>query len=243
MLLGFEVRDTGIGIPLEAQSKIFEPFSQSDRSMNRRFGGTGLGLSISRQLCEMMGGNIEVESTPGKGSSFRFSVRLGKQHPGKSAPKPALIAHPRDLRVLVVDDNETNRAVLQGLLNSWAMSSGCAESGEQALEMLRNAAVSGNAYDLAILDMMMPGMDGLELAQRIKDDPCLASVVLIMLSGDIERSRHPGVAAHLTKPARPSDLYNAIVNSMQGCPGAKASIACRLRGGQTCIYADSAGGR
>jgi signal transduction histidine kinase/DNA-binding response OmpR family regulator/HPt (histidine-containing phosphotransfer) domain-containing protein len=224
-LLSFEVRDTGIGIPLEAQSKIFEPFSQSDQSMNRRFGGTGLGLSISRQLCEMMGGRIEVESAPGKGSSFRFCVRLEKQHPGKSAPKPPLSAHPRDLRVLVVDDNETNRTVLQGLLNSWTMSSGCAESGEQALKMLRNAADSGDAYDLAILDMMMPGMDGLELAQRIKEDPSLASAVLIMLSGDIERSRHPGVAAYLTKPARPSDLYNAIVNSMQGCPGAKASIA------------------
>ncbi len=113
ILLGFEVRDTGIGIPPEAQSKIFEAFSQSDQSMNRRFGGTGLGLSISRQLCEMMGGHIEVESSPGKGSSFRFTVRLKKQHPGKSTHELCVLSALLDLRVLIVDDNETNRAVLQ----------------------------------------------------------------------------------------------------------------------------------
>ncbi|MGO9021556.1 MAG: response regulator [Syntrophobacteraceae bacterium] len=224
ILLGFEIRDTGIGIPLEAQSKIFEAFSQSDQSMNRRFGGTGLGLSISRQLCEMMGGHIEVESIPRKGSCFRFTVTLKKQHPGKSARKAYPFSKPYDLRVLVVDDNETNRAVLKGQLDAWKMSSGCAESGEQALKMLRDAADSGNAYDLAILDRMMPGMDGLELATRIKEDPALASATLIMLSGDIERSRHPGVATYLMKPARPSQLYNAIVDLMQGRRGTKTDI-------------------
>jgi PAS domain S-box-containing protein len=217
VLVGFEVKDTGIGIPLEAQSKIFDAFSQSDQSMNRRFGGTGLGLSISRQLCEMMGGHIEVESSPGKGSTFRFTVRLKKQHPCKSARKASLLSKPHNLRVLVVDDNETNRAVLHGQLDSWKMSNSCAEGGEQALKMLRDAADSGNPYDLAILDMMMPGMDGLELATRIKADPSLASVVLIMLSGAVQNSRHPGVAAHLMKPARWSQLYNAIVESMRGC--------------------------
>jgi len=225
ILLGFEIRDTGIGIPLEAQSKIFEAFSQSDQSMNRRFGGTGLGLSISRQLCDMMGGHIEVESSPGKGSCFRFTVRLKKQHPGKSARESYPFSKPHDLRVLVVDDNETNRAVLKGQLDSWKMSCGCAESGEQALKMMRDAADSGNAYDLAILDRMMPGMDGLELATRIKEDPSLASATLIMLSGDIERSRHPGIATYLMKPARPSQLYNAIVDSMQGRRGTKTDIA------------------
>ncbi|MFZ0931433.1 MAG: response regulator [Syntrophobacteraceae bacterium] len=224
ILLGFEIRDTGIGIPLEAQSKIFEAFSQSDQSMNRRFGGTGLGLSISRQLCDMMGGHIEVESSTGKGSCFRFTVRLKKQHPGKSARETYPFSKPHDLRVLVVDDNETNRAVLKGQLDAWKMSSGCAESGEQALKMMRDAADSGNAYDLAILDRMMPGMDGLELATRIKEDPSLASATLIMLSGDIERSRHPGVATYLMKPARPSQLYNAIVDSMQGRRGTKTDI-------------------
>ena len=224
ILLGFEVRDTGIGIPLEAQSKIFEAFSQSDQSMNRRFGGAGLGLSISRQLCEMMGGHIEVESSPRKGSSFRFTVRLKKQDHGKSHHELCVSAALRDLRVLIVDDNETNRAVLQCQLDSWKMSNGCAANGEQALKMLRDAVDSGQAYDLAILDMMMPGMDGSELARRIKEDPDLAPVVLIMLSGGIERHPQSDVAAYLTKPTRPSQLYNAIVESVQGCPGAKASV-------------------
>jgi two-component system, sensor histidine kinase and response regulator len=243
ILLGFEVRDTGIGIPLEAQSKIFDAFSQSDQSMNRRFGGSGLGLSISRQLCEMMGGHIEVESNLGKGSSFRFTVRLKKQHPGKSARKASLFLKPHDLRVLIVDDNETYRSVLKSQMDSWKMSSGCAESGEQALKMLRDAADSGNAYDLAILDRTMPGMDGLELATRIKEDPSLTSPALIMLSGDIERSRHPGVAAYLMKPARPSQLYNAIVDSMQGRRGIKTGIPVGppCCGRRTCIYAYSAG--
>ncbi len=224
ILLGFEIRDTGIGIPPEAQSRIFEAFSQSDQSMNRRFGGTGLGLSICRQLCEMMGGRIEVESSPGKGSSFRFTVRLQKQHPGESTYEPSLSAAPLDLRVLIVDDNETTRAVLQCQLDSWKMSSACAESGEHALKMLRDGANSGNAYDVAILDRMMPGMDGLELATRIKEDPSLTSTTLIMLSGDIERSPHPGVATYLMKPARPSQLYNAIVESMQGRRGIKTDV-------------------
>ncbi|SPF34442.1 putative Histidine kinase [Syntrophobacter sp. SbD1] len=225
LLLGFEVRDTGIGIPLQAQAKIFEAFSQSDQSMNRKFGGTGLGLSISTQLCEMMGGRIEVESSPGKGSCFRFTVRLKKQHPGKSLREFSLSSNLHDLRVLVVDDNETNRDVLQGQFESWEMSNGCAENGEQALKLLRQAADSGNPYDLAVLDMMMPGMDGLELATRIKNDPRLASTVLIMLSGDIERSAHPGVAAYLLKPVRTSQLYNAIVDSMQGSRGVRTAVA------------------
>jgi len=223
ILLGFEVRDTGIGIPPEAQSKIFEAFCQSDQSMNRRFGGTGLGLSISRQLCEMMGGHIEVESSPGKGSKFRFTVKLKKQHPGKSTHEHSVFAALLDLRVLIVDDNETNRAVLQSQLDSWKMSSGCAANGEQALTMLRDAADSGKGYDLAILDMMMPGMNGLELATKIKKDPDLAPIVLVMLSGDIERRPHPDVAAYLTKPTRPSQLYNAIVDSVQGCHRTKTS--------------------
>jgi CheY-like chemotaxis protein/nitrogen-specific signal transduction histidine kinase/HPt (histidine-containing phosphotransfer) domain-containing protein len=221
VLLSFEVRDTGIGIPLKTQSKIFEPFSQSDQSMNRRFGGSGLGLSISKQLCEMMGGHIEVESSPGQGSTFRFTVRLKKGQLGKSAPKHFVPSNLHNLHVLVVDDNQTNREVLQGQLDSWKMSSSCAESGEQALRMLRDAADRGNPYDLAILDMMMPGMDGHELATKIKDDPLHASVVLIGLSGDIERSPHLGVAASLMKPVRPSQLYDAIANSMQGCRRAR----------------------
>ena len=229
ILLGFEVSDTGIGISPEAQSKIFQAFSQSDQSMSRRFGGTGLGLAISRQLCEMMGGQIEVESSPGKGSRFRFSVRLKKQHPGKPEDEIYAGSLTAALRVLVVDDNETNREVLRCQLDSWKITGECAESGEQALEMLRAAAGSGHAYDLAILDKIMPGMDGLELAHRIRQERSLASVVLIMLSGDIERCCDPGIAAHLTKPVRPSQLYNAIETAMQGRPCAKRSVPARSK--------------
>jgi CheY-like chemotaxis protein len=121
-----------------------------------------------------------------------------------------------DLRVLIVDDDETNRDVLQCLLDSWRISGDCAESGAQALEKLSAAAESGNAYDVAILDKMMPEMDGLELAERIQQNPSISSAVLIMLSGDIERSSIHGIAAHLTKPVRPSHLYNAIVTAIKG---------------------------
>ena len=225
ILVGFEVRDTGIGIPLQAQSKIFEPFSQSDQSMNRRFGGTGLGLSISRQLCEMMGGHIELESTRGKGSIFRFTIRLKREQPEKSDAKRFSPLKLHNLRVLVVEDNQTAREVLKGQLESWEMSCECAESGEKALEMLHDAAGSGKAYAMAIMDMMIPGIGGHELATRIKKDPSLASVALIVTGGDIERSPHPGVAAYLMKPVRPSQLYNAIVDSLKCRQSVKPEIS------------------
>ena len=244
ILLGFEVSDTGIGIAPEVQSKIFQAFSQSDQSMSRRFGGTGLGLAISRQLCEMMGGQIEVESQPGKGSCFRFTVCLQRQHPGKPDDEPHVDSMAAALRVLIVDDNETNREVLQYQLDSWKISADCADRGEQALEMLRAAAENGNAYDLAILDKMMPGMDGLELAQRIKQDRSISSVVLIMLSGDIERSCNPGIAAHLTKPVRASQLYNAIETATKGRLHArKKECGGVLRGREGRIHSHSVGGR
>jgi PAS domain S-box-containing protein len=220
VLVGFEVRDTGIGIPQEALARIFEPFSQSDGSMSRKFGGTGLGLSICKQLCEMMGGEIGVESNPGKGSTFRFSLRIGRQCSTRLAPEPVR-EHLQDLRVLIVDDNETNRLILHHQMNSWGIQDNSAESGMKALEMLRSAAEAGTPFDVAILDMMMPGMDGLELAQHIKAEPAISGVVLIMLTsvgqyGDIEAARKAGVRAYLTKPARQSQLYNALVSLTRG---------------------------
>ena len=220
VLLGFEVRDTGIGIAPDAREKIFEAFLQSDGSMSRKYGGTGLGLSITRQLCELMGGRIWVESVPDEGSTFRFTIRLRKQRPGKLQAPFACERH-SDLRVLVVDDNETNRAVLKNQIDSWGIPNDNSESGPQALEMLRKAADSGTPYDVAILDMMMPGMDGLELAQKIKADPSIAAVALIMLTsvgryGDIEKAHEAGVVAYLTKPARQSQLYNALVSLTGG---------------------------
>lgn len=221
VLLMFEVKDTGIGIPLEAQAKIFDAFSQSDGSMSRRYGGTGLGLSISKQLCEMMGGEMEVESKPGIGSTFRFKIRLKKQPSGESVQMPCRYEHPRNLRVLIVDDNETNRSVLQYQIDSWGIPNVSAECGQQALDQLRQAANEGNHFNVAILDMMMPGMDGLELARRIKEDPAIANTALIMLTsvgqyGEIEKSYLAGVSACLTKPARQSQLYNALMNVTGG---------------------------
>ena len=216
VLVAFEVQDTGIGISLDAQSKIFDAFTQLDQSMNRRFGGTGLGLSISRQLCEMMGGHIEVKSMPGNGSTFLFTVRFKKQPPCESALRQYVLPNPECLRVLVVDDNSTNRDVLSAILDSWKISSEGAESGEQALENLREAARRGVPYQVAVLDMWMPGMDGVELAKRIKEDPDIASVALIMVSGDIGGACPPGVEAYLMKPVRASQLYNAIMDSMRG---------------------------
>ncbi|MHC1728207.1 MAG: response regulator [Syntrophobacteraceae bacterium] len=222
VLLRFDVTDTGIGIPIETQARIFDSFSQSDESMSRRYGGTGLGLSISRQLCEMMGGEIGVESRPGKGSTFHFTVRLEKQCVASPPGTSLHCGRHADLRTLIVDDNETNRSVLQQQISSWRIPNEIAKSGAEALDMMLKAAVQGKPFSVAILDMMMPGMDGLELARRIKSDPLTEGTVLIMLTsvgqcGDIEKAHDVGIAAYLTKPARRSLLYNALVNSTGGC--------------------------
>jgi two-component system sensor histidine kinase/response regulator len=214
----FEVRDTGIGMSQEQRSKLFESFSQADASTTRRFGGTGLGLAISKQLVELMGGEIGVESEQGKGSTFWFTARLEKQPEGahRALSRPADL---RNLRVLVVDDNETNRRIVHEQVISWGMKNGMAEDGQSALKALRGAAQSGESYDLAILDLDMPGMDGMELAHRIKTDPAIASTKLILLTslglrGEAEQARRVGFSAYLTKPVRQSRLYDAIATVM-----------------------------
>ncbi len=217
VLLGFEVRDTGIGIPVEMRERIFDAFAQSDVSMSRRFGGTGLGLSICRQLCEMMQGKINVESAPGEGSVFNFSARFQKQ-PEEKASCGFVRSSGNTPRVLIVDDNETNRSLLGHQLTAWGMRSGVAENGRKGLELLREAARMGKPYDIAILDMMMPGMDGLELAMKIKEEPLISDVELIMLTsagqyGDIRTAHEIGVSVYLTKPVRQSQLYSALVHS------------------------------
>ena len=183
--MAIEVRDTGVGISLEAQSRIFEPFTQADQSMNRKHGGTGLGLSISRQLCEMMGGHIEVSSTPGKGSTFLFTVRLKEQLGRESAAADRALPNLEGLRVLVVDDDSTNRDPFAAMLARHKIWSEGAENGEKALGILREAAEGGAPFQVALLDRRMPGMSGVELAKKIKEDPAIASVALIMVSGDI----------------------------------------------------------
>ena len=218
--LRFSVRDTGIGIPPEAQKKIFQSFAQADSSTTRRYGGTGLGLAIARQLAVMMGGEIELESEPGKGSEFRFSARFLRDG---GAEAEALASTPcrslRGIRALVVDDNATNRTILEQQFLLWGIPNRSVEGGLEALEKLREAADAGSPFDLAILDYHMPGMDGLELARRIKEDPAIRDVRLVMLSsiglrGDAKEAREQGIAGYLSKPVRQSVLYDCIATVM-----------------------------
>jgi two-component system, sensor histidine kinase and response regulator len=216
----FEVSDTGIGMTEEQRSGLFEPFTQADASTTRRYGGTGLGLAISKQLVLMMGGEIGVRSEPGVGSTFWFTARFEKRpEGGQTAPVPR--AGLRDLRVLIVDDHETNRRILHKQISSWGMRDGMAENGAEALDLLRAAAESGEAYDLAVLDMQMPDMDGMQLARAISADPALSSTRLVLLTSigiNInETARMAGVEVVLNKPVRQSQLHDALA-MMLGTP-------------------------
>ncbi|TCO94861.1 PAS domain S-box-containing protein [Chthoniobacter flavus] len=209
----FSVTDTGIGISSEAQERLFQPFVQADGSTTRRFGGTGLGLAICKQLVARMGGEIGVTSEAGKGSTFWFTARFEKQAGGgMAAPRPAKL---KDVRVITVDDNDTNRAILHHLLSNWGMREQQAASGKQALSILQAEAGRGRMFDLAILDMQMPEMDGLELARAMKKDPRFASARIVMLTSvdrqeDPEALRETGVDAYLTKPVKQSQLYDCL---------------------------------
>jgi PAS domain S-box-containing protein len=214
----FEVQDTGIGMTQEQRSRLFQSFSQADATTTRRYGGTGLGLAISKQLVEMMGGEIDVESEPGKGSTFWFTVPFEKQPEGARAT-PSPHADLRNLRVLVVDDNETNRKIVGEQIASWGMGYGLVEDGEGALKVLRSAAKRGEPYDLALVDLNMPKMDGMELAHRIKADPSISSTQLVLLTslglrGEAEQAKRVGFSAYLAKPMRQSQLYDAIATVM-----------------------------
>jgi two-component system, sensor histidine kinase and response regulator len=219
----FEVRDTGIGMTEDQRSRLFESFTQADASTTRRYGGTGLGLAISRQLITLMGGEIGVESEPDHGSTFWFSLPLEKRPEGARQAVSTPRAYLHDLRVLVVDDNETNRKIVHHQVISWGMKNGMAEGGHEALEILRGAAERGDPYDLAILDLDMPEMDGMELASTIRADPSIASTKLILLTsiglgGEAAQARKVGFSAYLTKPVRQSRLYDAIATTMMGAP-------------------------
>ena len=213
----FEVSDTGIGMADEQRTRLFKPFTQADASTTRRYGGTGLGLAISKQLVLMMGGEIGVRSEPGVGSTFWFTTKLEKRPEGEVAA-PAIRTGLRGLRVLIVDDHETNRRILHKQIISWGMRDGMAEGGEEALALLRAAAENGEPYDLAILDMQMPVMDGIQLARAIGDEPAISSTRLVLLTSiglNInEEASRAGVEVVLTKPVRQSQLYDALATMM-----------------------------
>ena len=215
--LRFDVRDTGVGIPPEKQHLIFEAFRQADGSTTRRFGGTGLGLSISRQLVSMMGGEIGVESTPGVGSTFSFTLAL-EVSPTQAAARVAPVEL-AGVRGLVVDDNATNRRIVADSLALWQMIPATAESGRAALEALRRAVVAKVPFDIVILDGHMPDLDGFAVAEQIKASPEIASTTLVMLTsggqrGDAARCRELGLAAYLTKPVGQSELRETIQRVM-----------------------------
>ena len=218
MLLGFEVRDTGIGVAPEVRDRIFDVFTQADGSTTRQYGGTGLGLSIARQLVQLMGGSISVESRPGEGSTFSFTARLRKQ-PQSARKAPVRRGDLQGLHVLIVDDNETNREILRHQVGTWGMEQVSVDSGLRALEVLKDAAPGRPRFDVAILDMMMPGLDGLELARRIREEPRFSGMRLVMLTsvglrGDAAEARRIGVEAYLGKPVRQSELYDCLVTVM-----------------------------
>jgi PAS domain S-box-containing protein len=216
--LHFTVNDTGIGIVPEKQKLIFEAFSQADTSTTRRFGGTGLGLTISTHLVEAMRGKIWVDSEPGKGSNFHFTVRFGAVR--KALAAPAEEGPLTGISVLVVDDNFTNRRILTEMFWMWQMEPVEAASAQEALVHLRSASERGNPFGLVVTDVHMPEMDGFDLADRIKNAPNLADVIILMLTsgekrGDIQRCRELGVSAYLMKPVCRAELHTAIVKSMR----------------------------
>jgi signal transduction histidine kinase/CheY-like chemotaxis protein len=230
----FEVSDTGVGMSEETQRQLFRPFMQADGSTTRKYGGTGLGLAISKQLVELMGGQIGVSSAPDAGSTFWFAVTLEKQ------PEHAVVNAQPDgavslagVRVLIVDDNATNRKILVHQTTSWGMVAAEAASAPQALELLHAAAALVVPYDLALMDLIMPEIDGFQLAETIKQDKAIAAVRLVLLPsftkpGHGEAARQAGIAAYLQKPVRQAQLHSCLMAVMAQSTKADPVAAPRL---------------
>jgi signal transduction histidine kinase/CheY-like chemotaxis protein len=224
VLLRVDIADTGIGISPEAQARLFVPFSQADTSTTRRYGGTGLGLVVCKRLTEAMGGEIGVESAPGRGSTFWFTLAIGV---GKAAASS--VAALRSRRVLVIDDQAVARVALREQLHAWGMMVDEAAAGPSALEQLSKAAASGALPDAVLLDMQMPGMDGLLVARAINVDARLAGISLVMLSpvgqkGLAAAALEAGAAMCLSKPVRPTRLLHALVEIFAASSGAVPSL-------------------
>jgi PAS domain S-box-containing protein len=225
VVVRFAITDTGIGIPPEGQERLFQAFSQVDGSNTRKYGGTGLGLAISKQLAEVMGGTIGVESTPGHGSTFWFTVRFHTP-PTPSHALPFEVMH--GLRILYMDDHATSRTLLQSQMRGWGIEVDGVANGMEALSRLRTAHPDFLPYDIAILKHPMPTLDGTVIAQVIKADPRLAALRLVLLTSFGQRVQqtevhHIGFAGHLTKPIRQFQLFNCITTVM-GMSAATAAV-------------------
>jgi signal transduction histidine kinase/CheY-like chemotaxis protein len=226
--LHFAIKDTGVGIAADQQEKIFAAFSQADGSTTRKYGGTGLGLTICSNLVGLMQGRIWVESQPGKGSTFHFTVYLGIQDELSLPAAPLEPKQLRDVHVLIVDDNFTNRRVLLGMLLRWGMRPTAVEGGRAALQALEIAKSTGHPFPLMLLDGQMPDMDGFALAEQIRKDPGLIAVTVMMLTsaghlGDAARCRELGISAYLVKPIRPTELLDAICKVLNRVPKTQSS--------------------
>ena len=217
--LHFSVRDTGIGIPKEKQKIIFEAFTQADGSTTRQYGGTGLGLAITTRLIELMGGRIWVESEPGSGSTFHFTVQC------RAASAPILATAPlnpemlADLRVMVVDDNETNRLILSEMLKEWGMNPQAVSGGGEALDALADARRRGEPFQLVLSDLQMPNLDGFAFVQRVRSLPAEKKLPVLILSSSVQagektRCQKLGISAYLTKPVQPSELLDAMLSAL-----------------------------
>jgi len=219
VVLRIDVTDTGVGLEPESRDRLFDAFTQADPSTTRRHGGTGLGLAISRQLVEALGGEIWVTSEPGQGSTFSFTARLGRVA-GAAPRQPDTSRRLEGRRVLVVDDNETNRFILEEQLTAWKVRTVAVSSAVEALATLREAARSGQPFEIALLDLVMPDTDGLDLARKISADPSLAQVSMLLLTSVQSVSRQEvddaGIRASLSKPVRHSELRGALMAALGG---------------------------
>nr|WP_302474545.1 hybrid sensor histidine kinase/response regulator [Roseococcus sp. MDT2-1-1] len=254
VLLQVSVRDSGIGMSKEQQANLFRSFSQADSSTTRKFGGTGLGLAISHQLVGLMGGTIEVESTPGKGSTFRFNVRMGIGE-ARGAPVRVPSEEMKRLRVMVVDDNAASREILQEIFASWSMHADLAASAAEALSAMHDAEAQGAPYDLVLMDWKMPGLDGMAATRQIRQSTKLAKLPTVMMVSAYAREEAmmeadaSGVAAFLVKPVDAGVLLDTIANLASGLAqpaqpkeattDALPMVEPRLRGARVLLVEDS----